>query len=939
MKKSIVWLIFLMACLPAIAQQDSVKMKRKIELYGSVYDSFTKAPLKAHLTLLTAGDSAVVDTTTCWTWETNSFYEFKVPARQEDYIIRGSCDGYDDGFLDYKLRHIARNNHFELPRLLLKKKQDVYKEVGLDGVVVTGTKVKIAYRGDTIVYNASAFNLPEGSMLDGLIRQMPGAELKDNGDIYIDGRKVDYLMLNGKEFFKGNNKVMLDNLPYFTVQDVKVYDKSTEESKRIGHDIEKKDYVMDVNLKRQYKRGYTANVEAGAGTDDRYMARLFSLYYDDHTRISFFGNVNNVNETRKPGGEGEWRPSNMPQGLRTTKMTGLHLSTENQDKRLEETFDASFTWDDARNESRSARETFSTDGSIFGASQSVSRQKDFRFSASNHVIFNQINLNLTTDINYANGNLGTQGVDSTMRDVLINHVQNAGYNRYRTLSLNGGLRWFKKFEWGDYVTLSASGTYNCQKPSERFSLQDTRYTADAPLDHRRYYADTHQNDYDYTASAGYIFQMPNNWYVNADASYSQERKAVVNSSYRLDRLANVPAYTPNAPASQLAWLPSNMVLLQQVFDADNSDTYQTMTRSVKLQAGLSHSTDKSYFQIAFPVSVARQHMHYDDTVLDTLARRRYTTFEPSASWARWGRNFSFANYSVSVSQPDFPSVMPTDDTMNPLAIHINNPSLKASITHYMNGNLSWTVDSLKRTISLSFDATLTQRSWGTRTTYNPSTGAYTYLMDNINGNWSASIEGSYRQPIDRKRRLTFTQRPAVGYVHSVDFPVLYVVSPTQHAESEHSTVHNLTLGDYMKLEYQIDKLTVSTSGNIVYRLSNSSREGFQRINAVDFDYGLVLNYTIPWMEVTLATDLRMFSRRGYYSALMNDDHLIWNAELSRSFFKGKLAAKLTAFDLLHQLSNTQYTVNAQGRTETWNNCIPRYVMFTLSYKFTQKSKQ
>jgi hypothetical protein len=76
----------------------------------------------------------------------------------------------------------------------------------------------------------------------------------------------------------------------------------------------------------------------------------------------------------------------------------------------------------------------------------------------------------------------------------------------------------------------------------------------------------------------------------------------------------------------------------------------------------------------------------------------------------------------------------------------------------------------------------------------------------------------------------------------------------------------------------------------------------------------------------------MFSRRGYSSDMMNTDDLVWNAELSRSLLKEKLTLKLTAFDLLHQLSNKQYSVNAQGRTETWNNCIPRYIMFSAAYK-------
>ena len=70
--------------------------------------------------------------------------------------------------------------------------------------------MKLAYRGDTLVFNASAFNVPDGSMLDALIRQMPGAEMKSNGDIYVNGKKIDYLLLNGKDFFKGKNQVMLE---------------------------------------------------------------------------------------------------------------------------------------------------------------------------------------------------------------------------------------------------------------------------------------------------------------------------------------------------------------------------------------------------------------------------------------------------------------------------------------------------------------------------------------------------------------------------------------------------------------------------------------------------------------------------------------------------------------------------------------------------------
>ena len=65
------------------------------------------------------------------------------------------------------------------------------RHVTLDEVVVTATKIKMFYRGDTLIYDATAFNMPDGSMLDDLIRQMPGVTMNDGGEIFVNGKKVD----------------------------------------------------------------------------------------------------------------------------------------------------------------------------------------------------------------------------------------------------------------------------------------------------------------------------------------------------------------------------------------------------------------------------------------------------------------------------------------------------------------------------------------------------------------------------------------------------------------------------------------------------------------------------------------------------------------------------------------------------------------------------
>ena len=135
MTKTLLIGILLTFCLPMAAQNDSTviqndstinskekekkKKERTVELAGEVYDSFTKAKIKAFVTLMRS-DSTVVDTVTCMSWSTLSYYGFKVPAVQADYILKATAEGYEDTYMNYQLRHIARNSYFELPRILMK---------------------------------------------------------------------------------------------------------------------------------------------------------------------------------------------------------------------------------------------------------------------------------------------------------------------------------------------------------------------------------------------------------------------------------------------------------------------------------------------------------------------------------------------------------------------------------------------------------------------------------------------------------------------------------------------------------------------------------------------------------------------------------------------------------------------------------------------------
>ncbi|MDE6461723.1 MAG: hypothetical protein K2L32_02975 [Muribaculaceae bacterium] len=103
-------------------------------------------------------------------------------------------------------------------------------------------------------------------------------------------------------------------------------------------------------------------------------------------------------------------------------------------------------------------------------------------------------------------------------------------------------------------------------------------------------------------------------------------------------------------------------------------------------------------------------------------------------------------------------------------------------------------------------------------------------------------------------------------------------------------------------------------------------------------YGVsgVCNLPRNW---SISTDLNLYTRRGYSDAALNTTDLVWNARVSKSILKGSLVFALDAYDLLRQLNNVTYTINAQARTETVSNVIPSYLLFHIYYRFNKQPKR
>ena len=948
--------------------------ERTVSLWGHVKNFLTREGIPNALITVMDQDSVVIDTLRTFNmgnWnatKNDAGYRLKVPARPQRFIIRAEHPDFETTYVNFEIKRVARNTYFDAPWHLMKPRpvghDSVATSLTLGEVVVKKTRVKMFYKGDTIVFNADAFNVPDGSMLDALVRQMPGVELKDDGRIMVNGEMIDELTLNGQDFFRGNNKVMLENLPHYTVKNIQVYHKQTERSQYLGRDMEKKRYVMDVILKREYAKGYIANAEVGGGygesdgdfnDDDHsrpYIARLFGLRYTDHSRLALFGNTNNVNENRKPGSNGDWSPASMPQGRTTLHTAGANLLIDEADKRWKENASVDVAWEKTHNQVLTSTEQFLSNGpSTFGRSMSDATNRAFRLNATNRFELRKpFFLNSHNSLQYSKGRMhsldraltatravgGSVGealdsafalsLNTDLQQSLINRSENRsdGNSDYLILSSINDMTY--KLPTGDDVGMTLSGHYRtAHNSSDALQRVDYLKAVGSDLLQRRHDRRP-EREYEYMAAPYYRITWLSGVYVSTEYRYLQRLNDDTNDALR-DDLA----------------------------DDDNSYHRLHLRREnrVKITPGFTKEGDGRYYNLSLAMRFysVNEQLHYMAAQTDTTLRQQEYTFSPTLDMFiathDWMRYYQL-NYGLEMKTPDLFQKVNVRNTQNPLQVRLGNPDLIGPTIHrlQMSASRRWKQYQTSFNIGYGLRFFVNQVSQGLN--YNTTTGAYTYRPENVRGNWQTYFWSHFSRSLDKDNRFTLSNYMHGDYSRNVDLSSSVSSAASSAASSGVSSyygdkasslshVRNYYWQDRLSLSYRHESLSVGANGHVEYRHATSEEGTIEPVNAWNVNYGATLGYKLP-LDIFVDTDLKMYSRRGYGSAELNTNDLVWNASLSRSFLKSRLTLRLEGFDLLGQLSSTTIVINGQGRTETLRNTLPRYVMLHASYKLNKQPK-
>lgn len=922
--------LLLMATLSAFAQT------KRVTVSGRVVEDTGEPAVQATVQLLSLPDSTF--TTGIASNEKGYFSLPRVKAGK--YVLKVSYIGFKNKLIPLQLTASAPNKNVGTVKL----ETDA---IMLAEAVVVAEAPQVQIVEDTVAFNSSAYRTPEGAMLEELVKKLPGAEVDDDGNVKINGKEISKIMVDGKEFFGGDVQTGLKNLPVDMIEKLKTYDKKSDLARITGIDDGEEETVLDLTVKKGMNQGWFGNVDVAGGTKDRYMGRAMVNYFYDKTQVSLIAGANNVNDQGFSAGGGgpRWRRNN---GLTAKKMVGINFAT--QTDKIELGGSARYNYSDGDIASVGSTENFLTSGNSYSNSNTLSRNRNKRFSADFRMEWRpdtMTNIIFRPDFSYGKTDNLSSSESGTFNDDPYNLVENPNdYLNLGNLAQNDPLREVR-------VNAINSGTLNDNKDiTANATLQVNRKLnskgRNITFRGRFSYGDSESNQF--TESMTNYFLLQN--YLGGDSVLIRNQyinTPTKNYNYRLQ-------LTYSEPIARATFLQFSYQFQYKYSESDKSTFDLQPFSDWGLGAALPDGYEENEIDSLGKYAEYRYYNH-DASVALRFIREKYQlsagmSFQPQHTILSYKRGdymidttrnvFNFApnidfryrfskvsqlrfTYRGRSSQPSMENLLPIVDNSNPQNIRIGNPGLKPAFTHTMRFFYNTYDADKQRGIIAHANFSATQNSISNSRIYNEATGGWTTTPKNINGNWNAFGMFGFNTALKNKK-FTINTFSNASYVNNV----AYLTDSQTRVENKNTTT-NLTLNERLNGTYRNDWFEFGLNGTLSYSIEKDKLTPDNNQQPYTFSYGATTTVSMPW-SMSLSTNIANQSRRGYRDASMNRNELIWNAQLSQTFLKGAATISFEMYDILRQQSNITRSLTADGRSVYEYNGVNSYCMLHFIYR-------
>ena len=822
----------------------------------------------------------------------------------------------------------------------------------LKGATVTARASKVTLKADTFVYNASAFRTPEGSVVEELVKRLPGAEVDDNGTIKINGKEVKKILVDGKEFMTGDTKTALQNLPTNIIDRIKAYDQQSDLARVSGIQDGEEETVLDFGIKPGMNKGLMANIDLGIGTHSRYFGRGMGAVMKDNLKVMLFTRANNVNDMGFPGGGGGGRWGQQRQGLNASKMVGANFNYEIKDKFK---WDGSVRWNHSDGDQLrrvSSEQIYDSKTSVFsnsithGFSRSNSWNAQMRIEwqpdSMTNILFRptlRFNSNDGLDLSdeatydqdpykYVTNPLEQLPELLALGIVKNNRVQNnVSYSDSK--NLGGMLQFNRKLNSkGRNITVQLNGNWgNGGSQSINDALVNFYQLAYDSTYVTRRYNDTPTKNWNYRARITYSEPIFRQVYLQFSYQYRYDYTKSDRSTFDFSQEPLSPTWNPEYRSWDTYLAPYQPIERYRDDDLSRYSEYKNYTHNIELMLRV---VRKAY-NLNVGVRLVPQKSHYvqDYQGLHADTTRTVTNITPTLDF-RWKRSEVSqlrVNYNANITQPQMSDLLDIVDDSDPLIIKRGNPGLKPSFTQNLRFFYNNYTQRYQRSIATWLGFNTTSNAISNKVSLDPVTGVRTTRPENINGNWGGWAGLVFNTAVDTAGYFNINTMTNLSYQHMVGFVSLNALS-----DSEKSVTNSTTINQRLAASYRNDWFEFELNGSLAYTHSRNDLQTQNNLDTWQFTYGAMLGITAPW-GTALTTNINMQSRRGYNDSSMNTNELIWNAQISQSFLKGRpLTVSLQLYDILQQQSTLISSVSSMGRTDSEYNSITSYAMLHVIYR-------
>jgi hypothetical protein len=868
---------------------------------GSVVDSASGAVLEdATVTLLQMPGHEILGTVRSDT----SFHFSKLS--KGSYLLMVTYQGYAPDSILFSIK--AKDTAMIRLSILMQL------EAGsLLQVVVQARIPPAIVKNDTIAFNAGAYPSPPNSTVEDMLRKLPGIEIDKDGNVTMQGQKVDKITIDGKDFFLNDLRAASQTLPADLVASVEVFDTQSEKAKLTGIKEQGKTKTINLKLKKKHPRGFFGKVYAGGGTNSpsggggelgSYSAGGNATKFAGQQMFFVTGNANNINN-QFTGSEHQNGP-----GAGVQSLNSLQLNYRDEwTPKLNVTLNAGRAYNNSSLNQQLSRQTALGDSSILQNSSSMAKNKTTAYNVFGRF---EYAYDSSTRINFQSDFSSQKNAGLTMDTISIEALKPGG-NYTSSIgktdnslnatgnSFNNGLDFSHKFQKkGRMIYFNIGQSYSEQnQPAALYSLlknYDSAGNETTALVNQQSTQKTNNNGL--SANVSYIEPVGKRHLLDFGYSMNHSSGHSDKESYDFDSLTGK----------------------YDMPDSLTTNRFQNHTTVQSLSAGYNTTEGKYQFQLGLTGQVTQ--LENLNLVNNINFKQQTANWFPRASLL-WdigkGKNMDIGYWGYSTA-PSIDQLQPVPDLTNPYLIKVGNPGLRQQLTHYVFARYS------------AFNSK-TFQNWqvlvSTDYAQNDITSSSTVLAGgvqeleyiNVSGVYHGSAHLTYGFPLGGQKNGNASLSVHGSYGHDIS-----LVNAIENVAA------NTGIGGAVSMNFHVrDLVFIDARADVNQTYTNYSLAGSPQSQTLNENYVVNINYRLPG-AVSIASyyDLQV---TGSQAALPSHAVSLWNASLYKSILKNKCELRLSAYDLLNSSSSFSQTTGVNYVQTQKTNLQGRIFLFSIIYRF------